>query len=70
MTRDEVATKARNLMEPILGSAVCKHLIEKVLDLEKTKDIREIRPLLSTKNRPRDSTWALSGRGMASVPSL
>jgi 2-methylcitrate dehydratase PrpD len=47
MTRDEVAAKARNLMEPVLGGAVCKSLIERVLGLEKTKDIRELRPLMS-----------------------
>jgi 2-methylcitrate dehydratase PrpD len=28
MTRDEVAAKARRLMEPALGMAVCKSLIE------------------------------------------
>jgi 2-methylcitrate dehydratase PrpD len=47
MTRDEVAAKARGLMEPVLGVAVCNSLIERVLGLEKTKDIRELRPLLS-----------------------
>jgi 2-methylcitrate dehydratase PrpD len=47
MTRDEVAAKALGLMEPVLGVAVCKSLIERVLGLEKTKDIRELRPLMS-----------------------
>ena len=47
MTRDEVAAKARGLMEPVLGVAVCDSLIERVLSLEKTKDIRELRPLMS-----------------------
>jgi 2-methylcitrate dehydratase PrpD len=47
MTRDEVSAKARGLMEPVLGVAVCKSLIERVLGLEKTKDIRELRPLMS-----------------------
>ncbi len=47
MTRDEVAAKARGLMEPVLGVAVCNSLIERVLSLEKTKDIRELRPLMS-----------------------
>ncbi len=47
MTRDEIAAKARGLMEPVLGVAVCKSLIERVLGLEKTKDIRELRPLMS-----------------------
>lgn len=47
VTRDEVAAKARGLMEPVLGVAVCNSLIERVLGLEKTKDIRDLRPLLS-----------------------
>jgi 2-methylcitrate dehydratase PrpD len=47
MTRDEVAAKARGLMEPVLGVAVCNSLIERVLGLEKTKNIRELRPLMS-----------------------
>jgi 2-methylcitrate dehydratase PrpD len=47
MTRDEVAAKARGLMEPVLGVGVCKNLIERVLGLERTKDIRELRPLMS-----------------------
>ena len=47
MTRDEVATKARNLMEPVLGEAACKRLIQTVLRLEETQDIRELRPLVS-----------------------
>ena len=47
MTRDEVAAKAHGLMEPVLGVAVCNSLIESVLGLEKTKDIRELRPLMS-----------------------
>jgi 2-methylcitrate dehydratase PrpD len=47
MTRDEVAAKARGLMEPVLGTAICNRLIERVLALEETKDIRELRPLIS-----------------------
>ena len=48
MTRRGVPpAKARGLMEPVLGVAVCKSLIERVLGLEKTKDIRELRPLMS-----------------------
>jgi 2-methylcitrate dehydratase PrpD len=49
MTRDEVATKARSLMEPVLGMAVCSRLIERVLTLEEAKNIREFRPLTSAK---------------------
>ena len=46
MTRDEVVAKARDLIAPILGTATCSSLIEKVLHLEAVSDIRELRPLL------------------------
>jgi 2-methylcitrate dehydratase PrpD len=46
MTRDEVVAKARDLMTPVLGVQTCTNLIEKVLELERVKDIRELRPLL------------------------
>jgi len=46
MTRDEIVAKARDLIAPILGTAQCANLIEKVLNLERVKDIRELRPLL------------------------
>ncbi len=46
MTRDEIVAKARDLIAPILGSAQCAKLIERVLDVERVEDIRELRPLL------------------------
>ncbi len=46
MTRDEVVAKARELMTPVLGAATCSKLIERVLELQNVKDIRELRPLL------------------------
>lgn len=46
MTREEVVTKARDLMTPVLGAGKCGQLIEKVLALETVMDIRELRPLL------------------------
>jgi 2-methylcitrate dehydratase PrpD len=46
MTRDEVVAKARDLITPVLGAATCAKLIEKVLALEKVKDVQELRPLL------------------------
>jgi hypothetical protein len=46
MTREEIVAKARDLIAPILGTAQCANLIERVLDLDKAKDIRELRPLL------------------------
>jgi 2-methylcitrate dehydratase PrpD len=46
MTRDEIVAKARDLIAPILGTANCSTLIEKVFHLEAVSDIRELRPLL------------------------
>lgn len=46
MERDEVVTKARDLVTPVLGAAKAEKLIETVLEIEKIKDIRELRPLL------------------------
>ncbi|HVS87515.1 MAG TPA: MmgE/PrpD family protein [Candidatus Acidoferrum sp.] len=46
MTSEEIVAKARDLIAPILGSAQCANLIERVLNLDRVKDIRELRPLL------------------------
>jgi 2-methylcitrate dehydratase PrpD len=46
MPRDEVVAKCRDLMTPVLGTAAATSLIEKILGLENTKNIRELRPLL------------------------
>ena len=46
MTRDEIVTKSRDLITPVLGESTCNALIEKILNLEKIKNIRELRPLL------------------------
>ena len=46
MTRDEILTKCRDLINPVLGESTCNALIEKILNLEKIKSIRELRPLL------------------------
>lgn len=46
MTRDEVVAKCRDLMTPVLGATRCSQLIEKVLNLENVKSVREFRPLL------------------------
>lgn len=46
MTRDEIVAKARDLIAPILGPSQCTNLIERVLGLDRVKDIRELRPLL------------------------
>jgi 2-methylcitrate dehydratase PrpD len=46
MTRDEVVTKAGDLIAPVLGATKCNSLIERVLGLENVKNVRELRPLL------------------------
>ena len=46
MAREDVATKAHDLMSPILGEQGSVKLITAVLDIEKVKDIRELRHLL------------------------
>ena len=46
MTREEVVQKCRDLVEPVLGKASCTTLIEKILNLEKVKDVRELRTVL------------------------
>jgi 2-methylcitrate dehydratase PrpD len=46
MTREEVSNKARDLIAPVLGSPASAALIDKLLALEKLKDVRELRPLL------------------------
>ena len=46
MTREEIITKSRDLMTPVLGAATCAKLIERVFDLENVKNVRDLRPLL------------------------
>jgi len=46
MTREEVVAKCRDLMSPVLGGDKTAKVIERVLDLESVKNIRELRPLL------------------------
>jgi 2-methylcitrate dehydratase PrpD len=46
MTREEVVTKARDLMTPILGADRCSKLIDTILNLERVKTVRDLRPLL------------------------
>ncbi len=46
MTREEVITKSRDLMTPILGAERCDKLIHTAMNLEKLKSVRELRPLL------------------------
>ena len=46
MPRSEAVSKCRDLMTPVLGASKTSTLIEKVLDIEKVTDIRELRPFL------------------------
>jgi 2-methylcitrate dehydratase PrpD len=46
MTREQLVAKCHDLMTPVLGAAPSTRLVARVLELEKTKDIRELRPFL------------------------
>ena len=46
MTRAQVVSKARELMTPILGASNSGKLIDRLLDLENMKSVRELRPLI------------------------
>lgn len=46
MTREEVVAKCRDLMAPIVGPDKSSKLIASVLEIEKVKNIRDLRPLL------------------------
>jgi 2-methylcitrate dehydratase PrpD len=46
MTRDEIITKASDLMTPILGVAKSSKLIQTVFGLEAVSDVRQLRSLL------------------------
>jgi 2-methylcitrate dehydratase PrpD len=46
MTRDEVVAKALGLMSPVLGAATATKLIDRLLNIDSVKNVRELRPLL------------------------
>jgi hypothetical protein len=46
MTRQEVDYKAYDLMAPIVGKDNARTLIDKVWDIEKVENVRDLRPLL------------------------
>jgi len=46
MTREEVVAKAKDLITPVMGVAGATKLVERVMNFESVKSIREIRPLL------------------------
>jgi 2-methylcitrate dehydratase PrpD len=45
LTTEQVAAKTRDLITPVLGKEKSEKLIAQVLDLEKVKDMRTLRPL-------------------------
>ena len=46
MNRDEIIAKARDLITPVLGASGTQKLIDRIFDLERVKNVRELRPLL------------------------
>jgi 2-methylcitrate dehydratase PrpD len=46
MSREEVVDKARDLIQPVLGTEACTKLLDKLLALETLGDVRELRPVL------------------------
>jgi 2-methylcitrate dehydratase PrpD len=47
MTKGEVEEKCRELVRPVLGGRRTQGLIDKIWNLDKVKDARELRPLIS-----------------------
>jgi len=47
MTREEVETKAHDLMAPILGEARSRELVTRIRELEAEDNVRALRPLLT-----------------------
>jgi len=46
MTRDEVVSKARELIVPVLGVQTFDKLVARIFDLERLRSVRELRPLI------------------------
>ena len=46
MTRKEVVDKARDLIDPVLGTGATARLVDAVFAIEKQRDLRGLRPLL------------------------
>ena len=49
MTDEEIEKKCTDLMAPVLGKEHTKELIRRIWNLEKVKNVRELRPLLAVK---------------------
>ena len=52
MTHEQIVAKCSALMSPVMGAGKAAKLVDRVMDLEKTKDIRELRPLLQWTRKP------------------
>jgi 2-methylcitrate dehydratase PrpD len=52
MSREQLVAKGRELMEPVMGATQTAHLIERVLEIERMKDVRELGSLLQVASRP------------------
>ena len=52
MSREQLVAKCRDLMTPVLDAGPTGRLIERLLSLETTTDIRTLRPLLQRTYRP------------------
>jgi len=50
MTREQVVAKSRELMTPVLGTSSTDKLIDRLLDLENMKSVRDLRPLLQRRS--------------------
>lgn len=46
MTREQVVAKCRDLMTPVMGAAAAGKIVERTLDLDNMRSIRELRPVL------------------------
>jgi 2-methylcitrate dehydratase PrpD len=52
MTREQLVAKCHDLMTPVVGTSASTRLVDRVLDLETMKHIRELRPLLQRTRKP------------------
>jgi ribosomal protein L29 len=47
MSTEEIEKKSRDLLEPLLGKSRTQKLIDRIWNLERVRNIRELRPLIS-----------------------
>jgi len=66
MTRDQLVAKCHDLMTPVLTTARSGRLIDRVLEFDKTNNIRELRPFLQRTSHtgpPRLSDYPAANSG-------